>query len=327
MNGPGWELVISRLRPSEWRSWREAVGRLILHHSGCGNCANFGFSDETIRQLTESAGQEVDRWLLRSEGAIENLKKANGNVEFYTDGTSVNTRQGWREMRLSVWASVHQAIPPIPRNGTRVRCPNRRLGRLSAGVQSSEELGPQWSEIARRLGLGQGFGVSVLADGARWIWKQVAAHLPRGGCVVDVYHVSEHLHACGRSLYGDHTPQARCWAEARLATVLRAGPMELLRELQQAALVTPPEAGGRKALEGLIEYLKPNIDGLWYRDRLKRGLAIGSGMVEGACKTVVGRRLKCNDARRKVENADRLASLCCLLYCEQWASFWAARAA
>lgn len=283
-------------------------------------------SDETIRQLTESAGQEVDRWLRRSEGAIENLKKANGNVEFYTDGTSVNTRQGWREMRLSVWAKRPSGDPADPSEWDSRSLPKPAARWLSAGVQSSEELGPQWSEIARRLGLGQGFGVSVLADGARWIWKQVAAHLPRSECVVDVYHVSEHLHACGRALYGDHTPQARCWAEARLATVLRAGPMELLRELQQA-LVTPPEAGGRKALEGLIEYLKPNIDGLWYRDRLKRGLAIGSGMVEGACKTVVGRRLKCNGARWKVENADRLASLCCLLYCEQWASFWAARAA
>ncbi len=283
-------------------------------------------SDETIRHVTESVGQEVERWLRRSEEAIENLKKAEGNAEFYTDGTSVNTRQGWREMRLSVWAKRPSGDPVDPSEWDSRSLPRPTARWLSAGIESSEELGPQWASIARRLGLGEGWGVSALADGARWIWKQVAEHLPRSECVVDIYHVSEHLHACGRALYGDRTPQARGWAEERLATVLHSGPVALLRELKESR-VAQPESAGRSALESLIEYLKPNLDGMWYRDRLKRGLPIGSGMVEGACKTVVGRRLKCNSARWRTENADRLASLCCLLYCEQWASFWDAKAA
>jgi hypothetical protein len=67
---------------------------------------------------------------------------------------------------------------------------------------------------------------------AKWIWKQVAAHLPRGACVVDVFHVSEHLHTCGRVLHGETTPQARGWAEERLMQLLRDGPLQLLTALR-----------------------------------------------------------------------------------------------
>jgi hypothetical protein len=45
-------------------------------------------------------------------------------------------------------------------------------------------------------------------------------------------------------------------------------------------------------------------------------------MVEGACKTVVGRRLKQTGARWRVRRAERMASLCCMLYGDQWDAYW-----
>lgn len=283
-------------------------------------------SDETIRRVTEKTAKQAEKWLNSSPSAIQPLVDATGHVETYTDGTCVNTREGWREMRLTLFAKRPAGASASPGEWATRKLPATTARWASAGITRSDELGPQWAQMARRLGLGEGFGVSVLADGAKWIWKQVAEHLPRSECVVDVFHVSEHLHACGRVLHGDHTPQARAWADERLALLLSSGPMSLLRDLEQA-LQQEPTAPAQDALKSLIDYLKPNIDGLWYRDRLRRGLPIGSGMIEGACKTVVGRRLKCNGARWKVPNADGLANLCCLLYSEQWAAFWETQAA
>ncbi len=283
-------------------------------------------SDETIRQVTEAVGNHAKRWLRESSSPAETLQKALGNAEFYTDGTSVNTRQGWREMRLSVWAKRPSGEPAEPSDWDSRSLPKPTARWICAGMDTSETLGPQWSDMAKRIGLSDGVGVSVLADGAKWIWKNVAKHLPKSECVVDIFHVSEHLHACGRSLYGDQTQAARQWADDRLDTVLGPGPIALLRELKQTRSETQDEAK-QKALDSLIGYLTPNVDGLWYRDRLRRGLPIGSGMVEGACKTVVGRRLKCNGARWEVPNADRMAALCCLLYSEQWQTYWAEQAA
>ena len=45
-------------------------------------------------------------------------------------------------------------------------------------------------------------------------------------------------------------------------------------------------------------------------------------MVEGACKTVVGRRLKQTGARWRVRRLERMAALCCVLYGDQWDAYW-----
>ena len=62
--------------------------------------------------------------------------------------------------------------------------------------------------------------MNVQGDGAKWIWEQAAKRLPKGNAhwCVDVYHVSQHLHQCGRELLGEGKP-ARAWADARLLIV------------------------------------------------------------------------------------------------------------
>lgn len=69
------------------------------------------------------------------------------------------------------------------------------------------------------------------------------------------------------------------------------------------------------------------MDGLWYRERLARGLPLGSGLLEGACQTVVGKRLKHGGARWYVPRVENVAALCCLLYSDEWEPFWQADAA
>jgi len=45
-------------------------------------------------------------------------------------------------------------------------------------------------------------------------------------------------------------------------------------------------------------------------------------MVEGSCKTVVGKRLKQTGARWRVRRVERMASLCCVAYGNQWDAYW-----
>jgi len=276
-------------------------------------------SDYLIRQASDRAGQQAQRW--QTQAAAGGAFRAEGGAaEFYTDGTSVNTRRGWREIRVGVFAKRQPGPPAQPDEWARRKLPAPTVRLAFARLEDSERFGARWAGMAQRLGL-KDQPVTALADGAKWIWKQVARHLPRGECVVDIYHVSEHLHACGRSLCGDGTSAARAWAEQRLGELLEAGPVRFLESLaaerrQQRGAVR------RRAVQALENYLRPNVDGLWYRARLERGLPIGSGLVEGACKTILGRRLKINSARWRPERAEHVAALRCLLYNEQWATFW-----
>lgn len=47
--------------------------------------------------------------------------------------------------------------------------------------------------MARRLGVREASGVSVIADGAKWIWGQAAVHLPGAVGVLDIYYATAHL--------------------------------------------------------------------------------------------------------------------------------------
>ena len=80
----------------------------------------------------------------------------------------------------------------------------------------------------------------------------------------------------------------------------------------------------RESLHALAEYLGKHAERLGYAQRLAEGRAIGSGQVEGACKHMIGRRLKQTGARWRVRRVNRMATLCALMYSNHWDAYWTA---
>jgi hypothetical protein len=109
--------------------------------------------------------------------------------------------------------------------------------------------------------------------------------------------------------------------EARRQTLLRGGVMALDLEWAQEERRLR-SAAKRRALAALRDYLAPHGSHSGYAERLCPGQSIGSGMVEGACKTVVGKRLKQTGTRWRVRRAERLVALCGLLYSDLWYEYW-----
>ncbi len=68
-------------------------------------------------------------------------------------------------------------------------------------------------------------------------------------------------------------------------------------------------------------YLQPHTNPLNDADRLAVGLSIGTGQIEGACRNLIGRRLKQTEAKWRVRLVSRMAGLCTLcnnMYSNQW---------
>ena len=84
----------------------------------------------------------------------------------------------------------------------------------------------------------------------------------------------------------------------------------------------------RTALEGatgeLLNYFRGHQDRPKYALRLRRGQAIGSGMVEGAAKQMIGRRMKQTAAEWDVDDANRMALLCSLVYADSLTLYFTA---
>ena len=284
----------------------ERAARLLRELAGLHVC------DNTVRKACDRHGRAMRAWQRDDPGAGAAFREAKGDVEFQTDGTSVNTTGGWREMRLSVFARREPGRPVTDLGAwddQRLPAPTARVA--TAGIRASDALGPQWRRAAARLGVGDARAITVIADGAKWIWGQAERNLPGAAGVLDIYHASEQIHAAAAALHGE-PEAARGWAGARRRTLLESGSAGLLAELE----------GAGEAAAGLVAYLAPHADHTDYRRRLAEGRPIGSGLVEGACKTVVGRRLKQSGARWRVRRAERMASLCCVLYSDQWDAYW-----
>jgi hypothetical protein len=81
-------------------------------------------------------------------------------------------------------------------------------------------------------------------------------------------------------------------------------------------------AAKRRALDEVEGYFGRQREHLEYAGRLGLGQSIGSGLVEGSCKKVIGRRLKQTGARWRVRRANRMATLCCTLHGDTWDAYW-----
>lgn len=283
-------------------------------------------SDTTIRAVAQEHGERMRRWQQREPAACVAFRQAEGEAEFATDGTSVNTTQGWREMRVGVFAKRRRGKPQTVARWEERDLPAPTARVAFAGLVRAESFGGQWRQWAGRLGLQQTRELTVLADGARWIWKQVDRHLPGAQGVLDIYHASAHLHQTAAVLHGEQTRETQRWADHRRRSLLQDGAEGLLSILAQErkALRSPRH---RASLDALCDYLQPHVEHTAYRERLNHGQTIGSGIVEGACKTVIGRRLKQTGARWRIRRVERMAGLCCVLYGNQWESYWSRKAA
>jgi hypothetical protein len=281
-------------------------------------------SDDTIRSHSLEAARQVRQWQRQTPVLGEAFQRAAGAVEFSSDGTSVNTLHGWREMRLAVFAKRVAGKPSKPAQWDSRTLPSPTCRVLFGGLWTAEQYGPQWRAWAGRLGIRQTEEITVLADGAKWIWNQVEQNLPGAQGVLDIYHAGEHLHGTAKVLFGEGACERSAWVEARRQTLLEGGSAALRGELQ-AEQDRSPTAAQRSSVQELLDYLEPHEGHTGYRERLARGQSIGSGMIEGACKTVVGKRLKQAGARWRVRHAERMAVLCGVLYGDHWDAYWESR--
>jgi len=280
-------------------------------------------SDDTVERVCQEEGDRAKKWMGEAEEPVEAFAKASGQAEFSSDGVKLNTVNGWREMRLSILARREPAAPCEPQNWAD-RVLNEPTTRFSTcAIADADHVGASWQRLSRRMRLKAEAVVNVQADGAKWIWEQAGKRLPKhnGKWCIDVYHVSQHLHQCARELLGEGKA-ARAWAGDRLLTALKENGPALIRRIESEASGEAEGSARRKSLDGLVKFLRPNHDRMWYRDRLAEGTPIGSGMIEGACKNTIGVRLKLNNARWRIRRAERIGMLRCVDASNQWLNFW-----
>jgi hypothetical protein len=151
----------------------------------------------------------------------------------------------------------------------------------------------------------------VLADGARWIWKQAQALFPTAVEILDYYHCSERLHKVAALQYGAHPERQHEWCEAAMARLFYGEVHGVIWGLQR---LKSADAQAAKEIDTLVRYLQRHQDRLDYRFARKGGYPMGSGGIESANKFICHVRLKRSGAWWYVTNANQMLALRCAKY-------------
>ena len=125
--------------------------------------------------------------------------------------------------------------------------------------------------------------------------------------MLDIFHALKYVGDGAKLLFGEGTPESKTHADRGRELLLSdgyAGIETWVGEMRGSE----PKGGDGASLSGVLNDLKDHEGRLNYALRLKRGQSIGTGMVEGAAKNLIGRRLKANGARWRIMKGSKGSS-------------------
>jgi hypothetical protein len=276
--------------------------------------------DDTIRKLTHATARQATS-TRDSREDVERFEDAPGHVEVPIDAGKVNTDTGWRDVKLAVFSRREAGEPATVDDFDKRKLPKPSVQTVVAAIEESDLFTLRVRAEADRLKITAHPDITVLADGAEWIWTLAADVFPQATGVLDAFHAIEHIADAVKAVWGVGTEEAESRIQSGRRTLLSEGKVGIERWIADRFRELPDGASG-DPLIGLAAYLLNHPTRLGYAARLAAGRSIGSGQVEGAVKQLVNRRLKQTGAKWKVAHVGPLVELAALLDTPEWAALW-----
>ena len=216
------------------------------------------------------------------------------------DGKGEDGRARTREVKLAVFFTQDK----VDDDGYPVR------DRDSSSYIATFEPAAVFADLVKAEGIRRGADhvrqLTILGDGAAWIWTIATSKFPEATQIVDLYHAREHLHDLARLLefmLGDRKDE---WLAARLEDLdygdidgICRPPAPTPSKASRKTSSAPPWATSRTTPPHALPLVPPS------------GLFVGSGVVEAGCKSVIGQRLKQAGMHWAADGADAITTLRC----------------
>jgi hypothetical protein len=279
-------------------------------------------SSNTIKMLCDQESAKMKQWQENNPQSWNEFVATEGEIEFTVDGTCVNTLDGFKEVRVGIYSKREPGKSEPPQKWASRHLPKPHVSIAFAAIEEKDVFRLRWGHWLNRLKITDPVMVSVLADGAQWIWDSVFLEFSgKARENLDIFHALEYLSNKGDALFGKETAEYTWWYETMKWDLLDGGVAPLLDRVQTMVQMEQLDKN-KEVLRVLENYLVFHSGRTNYRERLAAGLSIGSGQVEGACKNLIGARLKQTGAKWRRDRVDRMAIICSIFYGEQWNDYW-----
>jgi hypothetical protein len=293
-------------------------------------------SESTIQRITEDVGARIA--LLLSQEITPGPRvvwqwhrDAKGRTVAYMSIDATGTRQqgpGGKkaEGRMAYVGSIFNPLPPEEV----VPVPNAKRAKLQArylsGLYALEDMGPLMRRLADRVGMEQAEVWVALTDGGSGLEAFAQKNFNRVDLVLilDFYHAASYLEKLARVLYPHDEKASNSQAQQWCSLLKSEGGAVMLEVLRQWDWPKRQSSSLRQQLNEVMTYFENNLHRMEYPEYLAEGWHIGSGVVESACKTVVGQRLKGPGMRWGEAGAHAMCHVRALYRSEkgQWQAFW-----
>jgi hypothetical protein len=291
-----------------------------------GQAAGWTVGDETLRKLCHAEAEALARARPERLATAGHFARAEGDWELQVDAGKVNTEDGWRDVKLACFARRGRAEPASSADCEQRDLPGPSARSVVAAIEPAEDFGRRCRDESRRLGRPDDGPLSILGDGAEWIWNLAGRHFGGAEQVLDIFHAVGHLADLSRAGFGGDPDPAREWLDRARAALLADGWPGVCEFVAREATGVPDRAALEAAYPAVANYLAGHRDRLGYAARLRRGQAIGSGLIEGTIKQRVGQRMKRSGARWRSENVGRFVELCAIADGPEWDHYWSSAA-
>ncbi|HEU5117736.1 MAG TPA: hypothetical protein VFT74_14000 [Isosphaeraceae bacterium] len=301
--------------------------------------AGLRLSESSVQRISESVGADIGERLARGETFGESNpwnwhKDANGKTCAYVSIDATSTPQqgsGARkaEGRMCTMAMVYNPIPEDRDRWARPSASRRPpwQARYVASLEDQASLGEPLRRQAAQVGMDRAEWWIALSDGGAGLEDWLRVNFGRVEAVIlDFYHVGESLAELAKVWYGAETEAAKTHYKHWAHRLKHEGGEAVLKELRELKL--PNRRALCECHRTTLVYFENQVHRMDYPRYVACGWQIGSGPIEAACKSVIGRRLKGTGMRWGVDGADGMSHLRALLVSEpdQWDDYWASRA-
>jgi hypothetical protein len=296
--------------------------------------AGVRLSESTVQRTTEDVGGRLAT--LQSQGVTFGPdgrwrwhRDAKGRQVAYVTLDASGTRQqgpGGRHAdgRMAYVGGVYNPTPPAWLRPCGPAPPVQ--ARYVSGLYSLAQMGPLLRYQATAVGMEQAEVWVALSDGGNGLEELLQSHFNRADLVVilDFYHAASYVEELARALHPDDPAEASRQAEQWCRLLKEEGGATLLAVLREWEWPVRKSSAWRAAWQTLESYFANNLHRMEYPEYVAEGWQIGSGVVESACKTVVGQRLKGAGKRWGEAGAHALCHVRALYRSEkgQWEAFW-----
>lgn len=165
----------------------------------------------------------------------------------------------------------------------------------------------------------------LICDGARSIWKYAENKRFNGyEKLVDYWHTLEHLSLAAEALFDKGTKEAKAWYDRYADKLLDEddGAARVLRSMDYHAKALRLSKARQENLNRQRVYFTNNGARMRYAEFRRRGLPIGSGPVEAACKSLIKTRLCRSGMRWSKQGGQAVLDLRTYVKSNRWDSFW-----